>query len=68
MLTTMTTTAEAMVASPSTTATTGDLAASPAASVDVDDDIDDGRIDGDIAITDGEDGGSDRIAYRFRQR
>ena len=42
----------------------GDLAASPAASGDVDDNIDDGQIGGDIDITDGDDGGSRGITCR----
>ena len=45
-------------------ATTGDLAASPAASGDVDNDVDNDQIDGGIAITNGDDVGSCGITYR----
>ena len=61
---TTSTTAEAAALSTAPTATTGNLAASPAASGDVDEVVGDIRIDGGIDIADGDDGGFSGITYR----
>ena len=67
-MTTTLTTAEPMGAPTTPLATTGDIAASPAALYNDDDDVDDGRLDGDTDSTDGDEERSCGITCRIGAR